>query len=81
MASGELVVLSEYMEMTTVERIAHVTSRMAMGEGLTTRQIAVEYGISRQWACRMLGSMSRVVPLHSERGVWRMEGGGVCLAE
>lgn len=59
-------------DMSPLERAAHVTMRLVQGEELTPRQIAREYGVSRQTAYCLLGRTSRVVPIYSERGVWRL---------
>lgn len=69
----------EYFEMTIIERSAHINTRMMLGEALTARQIAQEYGISRQSAYYTLGMMSRVVPLYSDGGLWRV--GELCQVE
>ena len=58
--------------MTPLERAAHVTMRLVQGEGLTARAIACQYGVSRKTAYELLGRTSRVVPIYSERGVWRL---------
>lgn len=69
----------EFHEMTIIERSAHINTRLMQGEALTARQIANEYGISRQTAYYTLGMMSRVVPLYSEGGLWRV--GDLCQVE
>jgi len=65
---------SEYreLELSPVERAAHITLRLVRGEQLTARQIADEYHVSRQTAYRTLDRMCRIVPLHSVDGVWRL---------
>lgn len=74
--------MSEFAEMTPVERAAHITMRLVLGEELTPRQIAIQYGVSRQTAYQVLGRTSRVVPIYSERGVWRLlEAAGLCPVE
>ena len=62
----------EYAEYSPMERAAHLTMRLVLGEGLTARTVAVQYGVSRQTAYRILDRTSRVIPLHNEDGVWRL---------
>lgn len=62
----------EYAEMTAVERAAHLTMRLVLGEEFTARQIAEEYHVTRQTAYRTLERTCRVIPLHSDGGVWRL---------
>ena len=58
--------------MSPIERAAHVTMRLVLGEELTARQIARQYGVSCKTAYSLLGRTSRVVPIYSERGIWRL---------
>lgn len=67
-----MLIESEYAEMSPVERAAHITMRLVRGEEFTARQIANEYHVSRQTAYRMLDRTCRVIPLHSDGGVWRL---------
>ncbi len=62
----------EHEGMTPLERAAHVTMRLVRGEELTARAIARQYGVSRKTAYELLGRTSRVVPIYSEHGVWRL---------
>lgn len=59
-------------EMDVMERSAHVAMRVMLGEALTARQIADEYGISRQQAHVTLSRLARVLPLISQSGLWRV---------
>jgi len=65
-------VLVEYAEMSPVERAAHITMRLVQGEQFTARQVATQYGVSRQTAYRILDRTCRVLPLHNQDGVWRL---------
>lgn len=58
--------------MTPVERAAHITMRLVLGEELTARQIARQYGVSRKSAFGLLSRTSRVIPIYSDRGIWRL---------
>lgn len=68
----------EYGDYSPVERAAHITMRLVLGEALTARRIANEYGVSRKTAYATLDRASRVIPIHSEGGFWRLS---VCLRE
>lgn len=68
----ESVVVVEYGEMSPVERASHITMRLVRGEQITARQVANQYGVSRQTAYRILDRTCRVIPLTSEDGVWRV---------
>lgn len=57
--------------MTPSERAAHITMRLLTGERLTATQVGREYGTSRQTAYRVLGRVSRVVPIYSASGYWQ----------
>lgn len=57
--------------MTPSERAAHIAMRLLAGERLTVRQIGSEYVVSRQTAYRVLGCVSRVIPIYNNRGVWQ----------
>lgn len=63
---------TEYAEMSPVERAAHVAVRLVRGEQLTTRQVAVQYSVTRQTAYRMLNRTCRILPLTQDDGVWRL---------
>lgn len=69
----------EFVEMDSLERTAHITCRLMRGEALTTRQIAEQYGISRQWAYTTLSRASRVIPLYADGSLWRV--GDLCQLE
>lgn len=67
------------VDYTRAERYAAVTYRLAQGRSLTTRAISSEFGISKNGALKLLGRISRVVPLEavpeSDTGgamVWRL---------
>ena len=55
-----------------MERAVHVTMRLMLGEELTARQIAQQYGVTRKAAAALLSRTSRVVPIYSDRGIWRL---------
>jgi predicted DNA-binding transcriptional regulator YafY len=57
--------------MTPSERAAHITMRLLAGERLTAQQIGQEYVVSRQTAYRVLGRVSRVIPIYSSSGYWQ----------
>lgn len=67
-----VVVVVEFGEMSPVERAAHLTMRLVRGEEVTARQVATQYGVSRQTAYRILDRTCRVIPLANEDGVWRV---------
>jgi hypothetical protein len=69
----------EFVDMDGLERTAHITRRLMLGEALSTRQIALEYGISRQWAYTTLSRASRVIPLYADGALWRVS--DVCQLE
>lgn len=62
----------ETCNMTPIERAAHVTMRLVLGEELTARQIARQYGVTRKTAAGLLSRTSRVIPIYSDRGIWRL---------
>jgi hypothetical protein len=59
-------------DLNAVERATHLCYRLVQGEAVSTRQIATDYQISRQWAYTTLARMSRVLPLVADGGVWRL---------
>ena len=61
-----------YGGMTPIERAAHITMRLVLGEELTARQIARQYDVTRKTASGLLCRTSRVVPIYSDRGIWRL---------
>lgn len=57
---------------TPLERVALVTWYLALGMGLTTKEVAQITKISRQGAWLMLCDMSRVIPIYQdEKHIWR----------
>ena len=58
--------------MTPRERAGHIMFRLGRGEHLTVRQVVIEYGISRQAAYKTLSDLSRVNPIYSDEGLWRV---------
>lgn len=52
-----------------------VTLRQSGGAGLSTAEIAGRYNLTTSGAHRLMGRISRVVPLINDGGVWRVLGG------
>lgn len=54
-------------ELCTTERVAIVAYRLAIGEQLTTSDVANLIGISHCGAWEMLNKLSRVLPIAQDR--------------
>lgn len=60
-------------ELTPTERAARLGVDLARGEQLTTREAASRYGLTYNGAHKLLGRVSRSLPLvRTECGVWRL---------
>jgi len=57
--------------MTTRERCAYVAFWLAQGREFTTRQVAERCGVSQSGALRLLKSISRVIPVYEDKGIWK----------
>ena len=65
--------------LTTIEATCRLCWHLAHGEAMTTAQAAELIGYSRQGALRMLGAISRYMPvLQDEDGLWMLLGEDVC---
>lgn len=66
------VAMTRYEGMTPAERVGHVMVRLVQGEELRAADIADDYGVSRRAAYYALDCASRVLPVYSDGGVWRL---------
>ncbi len=58
-------------ELSPVERATSITYRLARGEKLKPRDIAITYAVSRNTAYRTLDAIARVIPIRpADDGVW-----------
>lgn len=57
---------------TPSERVALVVWALAHGDGLTTRQVANMTGVKPRAAYAMMCAISRVLPIHQERYIWKI---------
>jgi hypothetical protein len=57
---------------TAIEAAATVMLHLSRGEEMTPRMVAAMTGFSPKKAWELLAEMSRVVPILSEDGHWRM---------
>lgn len=64
--------MTQYEGMTLPERVGHLSFRLVRGEELRAADIVDEYGVSRSAAYRTLDYVSRVLPVYSDGGVWRL---------
>ena len=60
-----------YHGMTPLERASHLCYRLMRGEGLTAREVARQYGVSRKTAYANFLLIQRVAPVAPANGVWR----------
>lgn len=59
-------------EYTSQEKAADVVWRLANGEGVTVREVADDFGMTRQGAYKMLCIVSRVIPIAANStGIWQ----------
>lgn len=58
--------------MSAQEKAAKVTFQIVSGDTPTTADIAERFGMTWQGAYRMMSNVSRVVPLTTENGRWRV---------
>ena len=56
--------------MVARERAAYVAFWLAQGREFTTAQVAERTGLTRQGALDLLKSISRVIPICEEEGIW-----------
>ena len=56
---------------TPQERAAIVAWRLAIGEELTTLDVAYSTGLSIRRSQELLNELSRVVPIHCVAGLWQ----------
>jgi hypothetical protein len=64
------------MELTPQDRAALVTYWLQQGHRFTSRDIAAAFGMTTDGARRMMGRISRVIPLVCIHTVWGMMGDG-----
>lgn len=59
-------------DFTSQEKAASVTWKIASGQEFTVREVADNFGISRQGAHKMLNTISRVIPIApNSTGIWK----------
>jgi hypothetical protein len=62
--------MCEVEELIPTERVALIVYELTVGGTVTTAQVAQMTGITHSGAWRMLGKLSRVLPLTEENGQW-----------
>ena len=66
-------------ELTPVERAVVLTRLLMQGEQLTTAEVALLFGMTRQGAYWLLCHISRHVPIYQEGKRWRLLGKANCV--
>ena len=61
---------SEVM-MVAHERAAYIAFYLAQGREFSTKQVVERTGLTMQSALRLLKTISRVIPIYEENGIWR----------
>ena len=59
-------------DFTPQEKASSIAWRIAAGQEFTTREVADNFGITRQGALKMLNTISRVIPIApNSTGIWK----------
>lgn len=59
-------------ELTSQERAAKITYKLAKGKKMTTGEIAKELGVTWHGASKMMNTISRTIPIYRSGQNWTM---------